>query len=365
MARLAALALALATTAGATVRATAIPTPTSTSTPAEPLFPVLRAGRWGFIDRAGRLVIPASFDRVAPFSEGLAAARRGATRGYVDRTGAFVLVPVQEPVAGDLHRPFASGRAAVRVGTRFGYVDRGGRLAIPARFDRAEDFSEGLAFACEARVGCGYVDVDGRGVIGPGLMGGRPARGGLVPVVLTMAMGRESVQMYAAATGAPVGAAHEAAGTFADGLLPVSFGGRWGAVDGEGRPVVPAAFASLGRFGEGLAPARPEAGPCGYVDRTGAWVIPPRFRTCRPFSDGLAAVDLAAREEDAEEIAFVDRTGRVAFSGREVSPPFDGAADFAGGLAAVASGGDPGVPGAGVTLGYVDRTGRYVWTLQE
>jgi hypothetical protein len=343
-----------------------VPVAAAPAAPAGALFPVLKGGRWGFIDVRGELVIPAIFDRALPFSEGLASVRSGARRGYVDRTGAFVLVPDQEPVAGDLHRPFASGRAAVRVGTRFGYIDRSGRLAIPARFDRVEDFSEGLAFTCEAGVGCGYVDVEGRGRIGPGLMGGRPARGGLVPVVLTMSMARETVQIYSAATGARVGNPWEGAGPFSEGLLPVSWGGRWGAVDAAGQPVVPPQFESLGEFRDGLAPARREAGGrCGYVDRTGAVVIPPRFRTCRPFSGGLAAVDLAEREEDAEQVAFVDRAGRVAFTGGGARPPFDAAADFAGGLAAVASGGEPTAPGAGVTLGYVDRTGRYVWTPQE
>jgi hypothetical protein len=210
------------------------------------------------------------------------------------------------------------------------------------------------------------VDVEGRGVIGPGLMGGRPARGGLVPVVLTMSMARETVQMYSAATARRVGDPWEAAGTFSDGLLPVSFRGRWGAVDAEGRPVVPPQFDWLGEFREGLAPARREdRGRCGYVDRTGATVIPPRFRACRPFSGGLAAVDLAEREEDADHLAFIDRRGQVVFTGRDAQPPFHGAADFSGGLAAVAPGGEPTVPGAGVTLGYVDRTGRYVWTPQE
>lgn len=331
-----------------------------------PLFPVLKGGRWGFIDAAGRLVVPAVLDRAGPFSEGLAPARAGARRGFIDRTGAFVLEPEQAPVAGDLHRPFVSGRAAVRVGNRFGYIDRRGHLVIAARFDRAEDFSEGLAFTCEPQVGCGYVDVEGRGFIGPGLMGGRSARGGLVPVVLTMAMGRETVQLYSAATGARVGVPFEAAGAFSDGLLPVSFRGRWGAVDGEGRPAVPPQFDWLGEFREGLAPARREAGGrCGYVDRAGAVVIAPRFRSCRAFSGGLAAVDLAERDEDAEHVAFVDRRGHVVFTGRDAKPPFDGAADFDHGLAAVASGGQPTVPGAGVTLGYVDRSGRYVWTPQE
>jgi hypothetical protein len=332
----------------------------------EPLFPVLAGGRWGFVDRAGRVVIPPAFERAAPFSEGLASVRLGPRRGYVDRTGALVLVPEQEPASGDLHRSFASGRALVRVGARFGYVDRTGRLVIPARFDSAQDFSEGLALVCDRTVQCGYVDPSGLGVIGPGLMAGRPARSGLVGALLTMSMGRETVQMYSASTGRRVGPPWDGAGPFSDGLLPVLYGGRWGAVDGDSRPVIAPVLGWLGEFRDGLAPARLEPGePCGYVDRTGAFAIPPRFRSCRPFSEGLAAVDLAAGEDAAERVAFIDRTGRVAFAGADATPPFDAADDFSAGLAAVACGGEPAVPGNGVTLGYVDRTGRYVWKPQE
>ena len=153
-----------------------------------PLFPVLRDGRWGYVDRAGRLVIAPRFERAGRFSEGLAAVQDGATLGYVDASGKLTLVPKHAPV-GVLHRPFSSGRAAVRVGALFGYMDRSGALAIPARFTTADDFSEGLAMACNAE-GCGYVDPSGRGAIGYGFMGSSPVKGGVACLSLAMAMGR-------------------------------------------------------------------------------------------------------------------------------------------------------------------------------
>ena len=38
-------------------------------------------GKWGFINTSGKLVIPATFDSVSPFSGGLATVRRGAILG--------------------------------------------------------------------------------------------------------------------------------------------------------------------------------------------------------------------------------------------------------------------------------------------
>ena len=61
-----------------------------------------------------------------------------------DASGKIVLVPENEP-AGRLHRRFSQGLAAVKKGARIGFMDRAGKLVIPAAYLTAEDFSEGLA----------------------------------------------------------------------------------------------------------------------------------------------------------------------------------------------------------------------------
>jgi WG containing repeat len=71
--------------------------------------------KWGFIDRAGKFVIKASYDCVQPFSEGLAVIgirEEGRWRfGYIDKTGAIV-VPAQFSTA----HSFSNNLALVRVG---------------------------------------------------------------------------------------------------------------------------------------------------------------------------------------------------------------------------------------------------------
>lgn len=323
------------------------------------LFPIVKGGRWGFIDRTGRLVVPPRFDRAGRFTEGLAPVQEGAKLGYIDATGRLALVP-QYPPAGALHRPFSSGLAVVRVGDGYGYMDRDGKLAIAARYALAGDFSDGYAMVCE-KDGCGYIDRTGRGVIAPEYMPSKPARGGVACVVLAMGMSRERVALRPIGRAALPGT-FEGCGAMSEGLVAVRAGASWGFLDPEGRAAIPLQFEWAGDFSGGLAPAKEPGGGCGYVDRTGAFAIPPRFRDCAPFADGLARVDLARDAHDAEHVAFVDRAGKVVIDGAAARPPFDTAESFAGGLAAVGSGGAPHLAGAGgPLLGYVDATGSYVW----
>jgi hypothetical protein len=321
-------------------------------------FRILKDGRWGYIDASGKVAVPPRFARAADFSEGLAAVLDGKTFGYVDPTGKLALVPAYPPEK-LLHRPFVSGRAVVTVGGRDGAIDRDGRLVIPARFLSIEDFSEGHALACDDEE-CGWIDASGRRALGPAGMGGTPMRGGVATGWMSMGMGRKRAFLFKLGAGG-LPEEYEDTGSFSDGLLPVKVDGVWGYADGDGRPRVPLLFAWAGDFAEGLAPARKDRLRCGYIDRTGAFAIPERFRECEPFAEGLARVELA----DRPGVGFIDRTGKVVISGPDADPPFDTALDFADGLAAVGQGGlvptaGPEVP-TGPRIGWIDRTGRYVW----
>ena len=374
MSALLAAAAVAALAAGAPVtpepRPTTTSTTTSTSTAASASpapaaaparFRILKDGMWGYIDASGKVVIAPRFRRAADFSEGLAAVLDGKSFGYLDPAGAMVLVPPYPPER-FLHRPFLSGRAVVTVGGRDGAIERDGRLAIPARFDSIDDFSEGYALACDED-GCGWIDPAGRRCLGPAGMGGTPMRGGVATGWMAMGMGRKRAFLFSLDAGG-LPEEYEETGNHAEGLVPVRLDRLWGYADSQGRPAIPLQFAWAGDFSEGLAPARKDRVKCGYIDHTGGFAIGERFRECRPFADGLARVDLGG-ESDAPRVGFIDRTGKVVIVGGEAEPPFDTALDFAHGLAAVGQGGSVSTVGpeapTGPRLGYVDRTGRYVW----
>ncbi|MFN9108890.1 MAG: WG repeat-containing protein, partial [Bacteroidota bacterium] len=52
--------------------------------------PVLLKRKWGFIDKTGRLVIPAEFDAVGTFNNGLAEVSIGQVEVYVNHSGIII-----------------------------------------------------------------------------------------------------------------------------------------------------------------------------------------------------------------------------------------------------------------------------------
>jgi hypothetical protein len=115
------------------------------------LVPVRTGGRWGYLDAAGRVAIPARFAWAGDFAGGLAPAAAEAGRcGYVDRTGAFAIAPRFRAC-----RPFSGARALVDLAgehqaARPAFIDRAGAVVVAGdagavRFDAAEDFHDGLA----------------------------------------------------------------------------------------------------------------------------------------------------------------------------------------------------------------------------
>ena len=92
----------------------------------------------GYVERSsGAQRIPQRFEIASPFSEGLAAVRIDGLYGYVDPTGKIVVAP-RFRAAGS----FSDGYAEVRLDGASGIIDRSGRLIVPARFSRIIPFTD-------------------------------------------------------------------------------------------------------------------------------------------------------------------------------------------------------------------------------
>lgn len=117
-----------------------------------------------FIDRTGRVAIPASYPQVsspAGFSEGLSAVGNSEKKvGYIDTTGK-VIIPFQFSFG----MPFYQGFASVFTSeTKFGMIDKTGKFIIPPKYDVLQQFHEGLAVA-ELDGKVGFIDLTDKVVI--------------------------------------------------------------------------------------------------------------------------------------------------------------------------------------------------------
>lgn len=171
---------------------------------------------WGYLDKTGKIVVPASLDHAGEFNEGLACAQQDDLFGFIDPDGNWAIEP-RFTDAGD----FREGLAVVGDSGHYGYCDRGGTVVIDYRFLRAGTFSEGLA---PVGIGAktGFIDREGRVVIDP---------------------------------------IFDTALSFSDGLAAVRVNHKWGFVDRAGRVVVEPIYESAASFVDGVACVRRFAEP--------------------------------------------------------------------------------------------------------
>lgn len=98
--------------------------------------------KYGFIDASLRLVIPARYKTVAPFSEGLAAAEVNGKWGYIDENGQ-VAVPFDYEFAGS----FMNGLAPVCKDGVYGLITRDNKTAVSFGFEKILNGKDGKFLA--------------------------------------------------------------------------------------------------------------------------------------------------------------------------------------------------------------------------
>ncbi|HRZ42962.1 MAG TPA: WG repeat-containing protein [Bacteroidales bacterium] len=97
-------------------------------------------GTWGYINKSGKEVIPATYDDAFDFSEGLGQVILYNAIIFIDTLGKEVLRLTDAQEAG----PFSDGMAWVKKDGKIGYTDRTGVMRIPCIYEKGQDFSDGV-----------------------------------------------------------------------------------------------------------------------------------------------------------------------------------------------------------------------------
>ena len=296
------------------------------------LWPVKVDGKWGYMDRAGKLRIRARFFANSAFSEGRAPVKTSSRGkyGYIDMRGKVVVKPQYE-----VAKPFSEGLAAVSITppawigvgeakngsttlsvhgvSKYGYIDKAGNMVIEPQYRHAGQFSDGLAGVLTPTRNAGFINKVGEYVIRPTL--------------------------------APAFAYH----SFSEGLLGVRVDDKWGYMDKTGEIVIEPVFAAAGSFRNGIAAVKDAKGKYGFIDKSGKYIIEPAFAFAG--SGGWSDDNRIAVVGDAsKKLGYIDMSGEYV-----IEPQFTAATPFTEGLAAVGVG-----RAADFKWGYINEEGEFV-----
>jgi hypothetical protein len=128
------------------------------------LFLPYKSGeKWGFINQSGKIVIPATFDGVDFFHEGIAVVSVNDKLGYINKSGNTIIKPQFDEA-----NAFSNGVAVFQKNNRYGLLDRSGGVLLEPIFKDISLSSENLFFALKDSLYACY-SVDGAQILVPSL----------------------------------------------------------------------------------------------------------------------------------------------------------------------------------------------------
>jgi len=277
------------------------------------LFPVRVDGKFGYIDRLGHVVLQPQYDLASAFHEDRATVMIRSD----DKRQLYSIINGQGDTILDFQANgiglFSDGRAVFvdsQTGKR-GYLDSEGAVVIPAIFDTASEFRNGIAH------------------------------------VLVITIGEEAATRRAASALSNL-PADKAADPDAIGWNDLGIPVQHYYIDRSGKRLddidvddeEPDLWVAVRDTNEPFV--RKREGKYGFANKDGKFIIEAQYEAASEFSEGLAAVRIDQRW------GFVDRDGVVV-----IRPQWSFAWPFRGGLAQVEV--------EDVRTGYIDMTGEYVW----
>lgn len=102
-------------------------------------------GKWGVIDKEGKIVFECIYDSIEPFSDNTALARAGQASYYLYTDGKSRALP-QDLTFYSYHNGIAKVGKTIKGKKKYGYINRKGYFIMEPAFDEASDFFGNTAF---------------------------------------------------------------------------------------------------------------------------------------------------------------------------------------------------------------------------
>jgi serine/threonine protein kinase len=201
----------------------------------EELINVKLNAKYGFIDKAGREIVPFKYDWASGFSEGLAKVGSNNKFGFIDKTGNEVI-----PLKYDSALSFSGGFARIELNGKVGFINKNGEMVIPLNYEKKSgddiSFSEGLASVFQNGK-CGFINEKGSTVIPFKYETCYAFSEGLAAVELNEKFGFINIRDEMVIT-----PKYELAGSFSKGLARVKLNDKIGFINKDGKLAIPVKY---------------------------------------------------------------------------------------------------------------------------
>ncbi|MEY4902273.1 MAG: hypothetical protein RLZZ292_88 [Bacteroidota bacterium] len=248
-----------------------------------------RAGKYGFQDTDGNVVIPVKYQIAYSFSEGLAQVRLNDKWGFINKEGKSICSFEYEDC-----NAFREGLAVVQTNGKYGYINKQGKIVFPCIYDSASDFKDG-----QARVeikGQKEVIVSLRDEKSKSVLLKEPIVPTPIPEPELRLVERSGKFGFKDLDGNTVILPkYTIAYDFSEGLAQVQLDNKWGFINKKGEIICPIQYDDCNAFSEGMAVVQ-KNGVYGYINLQGKTRLFPQYSSASNFRDGTAYVEKDGRK---------------------------------------------------------------------
>lgn len=251
------------------------------------LYPFPQNGKWGYINSAGKIIVPPKYESASDFSEGLAKIstyddKRELLYGFINMQGREIIPPKFLSVS-DFH----GGVAQVNIRGKFAYLLPSGTIASSAVYDAIFPIVESVSRFKRDDL-FGYASAQGKEIIPAAFLDAYDFQNGLA-LVKTL-VGRNALYGYIDKKGIfTIAPQYKNARSFSENLAAVSDGRSWFVIDKLGTVITTKSYDYIGDFKNGLARVK-RGNLWGYINKNGELIIPTVYKNADDFYHGLAIV---------------------------------------------------------------------------
>lgn len=233
---------------------------------------IKKDGKYGFIDKKGKIVIEPRFDRVwRGFNkEGFAIVRQDNKDGVINKNGDFLIKPIFLAI-----NEFSEGVMSVKnQDGKYGFIDINGNIIIDFKLDNAGKFSEGLS-SFKGGGKKGFINKSGEVVIKPKYSYVLDFHNGLAAFlskdINKMGYINQSDEIV-------IESKYDELNDFNEGIAVFGNDDLYGYIDIYGNEIVKNVFLTADDFknGLGLVTTKGPNSEWGYINRRGEWVYRPK-----------------------------------------------------------------------------------------